>query len=76
MIKRNQYVKNAIQKNVNCELCSSIISFSGLKSHIKKSHKDIDLAEGIKKEPEYYKYYIINSKLKAKGIDIDNLLQE
>ena len=30
----------------------------------------------IKEEPEYYKYYIIVSKLKFKGIDIDKLLEE
>ena len=28
------------------------------------------------KESEYYKYYLIYCKLKAKGIDIDKLLEE
>ena len=32
--------------------------------------------EEIKEESEYHKYYIIYCKLKAKGIDIDNLLEE
>ena len=27
----------------------------------------------IKEEPEYYKYYLIYCKLKAKGINIDKL---
>ena len=67
---------------VKCEYCPSIISFSGLRGHIKNSHKNIDLARGIypakeiKEESEYYKYYLIYCKLKAKGIDIDQLLEE
>ena len=55
-------------------------------SHIKIYHKNIDLAGGInlrsrfpdkevKEESEYYKYHLIYCKLKAKGIDIDKLLE-
>ena len=71
--KKSKY-KECNSSKVKCEYCSSIISFSGLRGHIKNSHKDIDLVKGI--ETEYYKYYIIFSKLKAKGIDIDKLLEE
>ena len=49
---------------------------------MKNSHKELDLARGIhpvkeiKEESEYYKYCLIFCKLKAKGIDIDKLLEE
>ena len=43
---------------------------------MKNFHKDIALAKGVKEEPEYYKYYITVSKLKANGIDIDKLFEE
>ena len=77
MIKRRQYVKNAIQLRL-----SVTIAFD-----YKNSHKDIDLAGGInlrssftdkeiKEESEYYKYYLKYCKLKAKGIDIDKFLEE
>ena len=74
--KKKSICKECSSKKVNCEYCSSIIRFSGLKSHIKSSHKDIDLAKCVKEEPEYRKYYIIVSKLNAEGIDIDKLLEE
>ena len=65
---------------IKCEYCPSTISFSGLRSHIKNSHKDIDLSGGInigiKEESEYYKYYLIYCKSKGRGIDIDKLLEE
>ena len=79
MIKKKSICKEYNSIKVKCEYCPSIISFSGLRSHIKNSHKEIDLAGGIykevKEESEYYKYYLIYCKLKAKGIDIDNLLE-
>ena len=93
--KKKAICKECNSTKVKCEYCPSIIILSGLRSHIKNSHKDIDLAGGInlrrgsalgspssftdkeiKKESEYYKYYLINCKLKAKGIDIDKLLEE
>ena len=60
----------------------SIVSYSGLRGHIKNSHRNIDLAGDIHpatekiEESEYYEYYLIYCKLKAKGIDIDKLLEE
>ena len=108
----------------------TIFSFTGIKGHIKKAHKDIDFPGGVystkelestKKmkpvneffksnlidgeawskthksdsidksnqidgeacskthkfnETEYYKSYLILAKSKAKGIDIDKLLEE
>ena len=74
--KKKSICKKCNSKKINCEYFSSIFSLSGLRSHIKNSHKVIDLAKGVKEEPEYYKYYNTVSKLKAKGIDIDTLLEE
>ena len=86
--------KDCNSTKVKCEYCPSILSLSGLRSHIKNSHKNIDLTKGIhpirkpawhftdrvrsqiKEESEYYKYFLLYCKLKAKGIDIDKLLEE
>ena len=79
--------KKAICKEYNstkfkCEYYTSTVSFSGLRSHIKNSHKEIDLAKRIhpikeiKEESEYYKYHLIYCKLKNKGINIYKLLEE
>ena len=78
MIKRS-ICKECNSTKVKCEYCTSTTDVSGLRSHIKNSHKDIDLAKGshpVKEESEYYKYYLIYCKLKAKGIDIEKLLEE
>ena len=80
--KKKSIWKESNSTKVSCEYYSSIFSFSGLRSHIKKCHKDMDLPKSIhsdteiKEEPEYYKYYLIVSKLKAIGVDIDKLLEE
>ena len=43
---------------------------------------EIDLTKGnysaneIKEKPEYYKFYLLVSKLLAEGIDIDKILKE
>ena len=87
--KKKAIFKECNSTNVKCEYCTSTISFSGLRSHIKNSHKEIDLAKcihpirepasqikEIKEESEYSKYCLIYCKLKAKGIDIDKLLEE
>ena len=52
--------KECTSKTVNCEYCSSIISFSGLRSYLKNILQN----------------YILVLKLKAKGIDIEKLLEE
>ena len=80
--KKKSICKECNSTSVKCEYCPSIISFSGLRNHIKNSHKNTDLARGIhpdkevKEETEYYKCYLIYCKLKAKGIDIVKLLEE
>ena len=80
--KKKSICKEYNSTKVKCEYYPSINSFSGLRSHVKNSHKDIDLAMGIhpsieiKEESEYYKFYLIYCKLKAKGIDTDKLLEE
>ena len=87
--KKKALCKECNSTKVKCEYCTSTISFSGLRSHIKNSHKKIDPAKcihpirepasqikEIKEESEYYKYYLIYCKLKANGIDIDKLLEE
>ena len=74
---KKKSIYNSIK--VKCEYCTSAFSFSGLGSHIKSSHEDRDLAKGVHpltEESEYYKYYLLYCKLKAKGIDIDKLLAE
>ena len=82
MIKKKSICKECNSTKVKSEYCPSIISFSGLRYHIKNFHKNIDLARGIhpdkeiKEETEYYKFYLIYCKLKAKVIDIDKLLEE
>ena len=45
--KKKAICRECNSTKVKCEYCPSIISFSGLRSHIKKSHKDMDLAGGI-----------------------------
>ena len=80
--KKKSICKECISTKVKCEYCPSIISFSGLKSHRRKSHQNIDLTGGIhpakeiKVESEYYKYYLVYCKLKAKGKDLYKLLKE
>ena len=67
--KKNSICKECNSTKVKCEYCPSIISFRGLRGHIKNSHKIIDLSGGIhpakeiKEESEYYKYYLIYCKL-------------
>ena len=61
-------------RKVKCEYCPYIIRCTGLGIHVKNSRKDIDSPEGI--EPEYYKYYFIVPKIKAKGVDVDKLLED
>ena len=77
--KKKSICNECNSTKAKCEYCPSIISFSGLGSHIKNSHKNIDLTKGIhpvRKESEYYKYYLLYCKLKGKGVDIDELLEE
>ena len=78
MVKKKSICEECNSTNVKCEYFPPIISFSGLRSHIKNSHKNIDLTKGIhplKEESEYYKYYLLYCKLIAKGVDIDKVLE-
>ena len=47
MIKKKSICKECISTKVRSEYFSSICSFSGLKGHIKKSHKEIYLPRGV-----------------------------
>ena len=67
---------NAIK--IKCDCCSSIVSFSGLKSHIKRVHPKTGLhrAGYFNKEAGCScKCFFLSSKFEASGIDIDELIE-
>ena len=75
--KKKSICKECNSTKVICEYSPSIISFSGLRSHIKNALKTIDLTKVIhplEEESEYYKFYLKYCKLIAKVVDIDKLL--
>ena len=45
--KKKAICKECNSTKVRCEYCSSVYGFSGLKGHIKKSHKEIDLPRSV-----------------------------
>ena len=108
--KKKSICNKCNSTKVKCEYWTSLLSLSGLKGHIKNSHKEINLPRGVysvnvlesfskikpvnefiksnaidgeawtkshkSNEPEYHKCCRIVSKLIAKGVDIDKLLEE
>ena len=47
LIKKKAICKECNAAKVKCEYCFSIISFSGLKGHMKNFHKQVDLFRGV-----------------------------
>ena len=45
--KKKSICKECNSTKVKCEYCTSMLSFSGLKGHIKNSHKEINLHRGV-----------------------------
>ena len=74
-------VKNVIQEKSSVNIALLLLVSGGNESY-KNFQKDIDLRKGIhsdkkiKEETEYYKYYLIDSKIEAKGVAIDKILEE
>ena len=56
---------------MRCEYCSFIFSFSGIKGHIKKAHKEIVFPRGVHstKELESTKIKPVNEFIKSNTIE-------
>ena len=72
MIEKKAICKECNSTKVSCKYCSSIFSFSGIKGHIKKAHKEIIFPRGVYSTKELEstnKMKPVNEFIKSNTID-------